>query len=114
MDETSSVGNDQSVTDDHHSPRPRPSARISGGTPNGLPDYKPIKFDSAEFRALLSRPVKPVLYQVWVEDRVKSSAIPIGPKCVYGTATAFAGAISTQIALGREHAWANPTVVVVS
>src|SRR6266446_4798443 len=88
-----------------------PSARVSGGTPNGFPDYRPInKLSRAELADIL-RPPKPTLYQVWVLDRLRGY-IPVGPKCENTLASEFCSAIQTQIRLGRERDWNSPHVVL--
>lgn len=94
----------------------KPSARVSGGTPNGVPDYRPFnKLPEAEQRAqlktLLKKTIRPALYQVRVED-VNKGDIAVGPKCSERVATAFAYAISTFIKSGKETVWSNPRVVL--
>jgi hypothetical protein len=94
--------------------RPKVSVRVSGGTPSGFPDYRPInKLPRDEQRALLARLTRPVLYQVVVEDR-KGNPLRVSPKCSSQTAQALASAINTQVALGREKLWSNATVVLAS
>lgn len=91
----------------------RPALSISGGTPVGMPDYKPInKMKESEIKALL-RPPRPALYQVWV-DAVGKGLIAVGPKCEHGVASALCGAIRTQIGLGHERTWRSASVVPVS
>lgn len=92
----------------------KPSVRASGGNPTGFPDYRPInKLPRDEQRALLARVMRPVLYQVVVEDR-KGNLLRASPKCSSQTAQALASAINTQVALGREKLWSNATVVLAS
>jgi hypothetical protein len=91
----------------------KPSARVSGGQPNGFPDFKPInKLPDHEIRELLKKTLKPALYQVRVDDRKKGN-IAVGPKGPVHIIEPFANAISTQIQLGREKDWANPIVTLV-
>lgn len=95
-----------------NTPRLKPTVRASGGTPAGFPDFRPInKLPEHELRALARRAVRPVLYQVWVEDLAARATIPVGPKCAQNTASALAFAIAEQVALGRERLWANPHLV---
>lgn len=94
-------------------PKLAPSARVSGGTPNGFPDYRPLnKLPKDEVAKRLKRILKPPLYQVWVEVKDRSSAIPIGPKCENSIAHMLAYEIRRQVALGNEQVWSNPTVVL--
>jgi hypothetical protein len=90
-----------------------PSVRASGGTPAGMPDFRPLNRSSPkEFSALLRRSVRPALFQVWV-DANGGGSIPIGPKCPEQAAGALADAIQVQIGLGRERTWRNPRVALV-
>lgn len=86
-------------------------AYATGGTPAGVPDFKPFnKLSRDELRSMF-RPSRPALYQVWVETSGQS--IPVGPKLPQGVAEEFAAAIRGQIALGREKTWNNPHVIAV-
>jgi hypothetical protein len=92
----------------------KPFVRASGGTPAGMPDYKPInKLPAHEQRALLRRALnpRPVLYQVWVEQ-IGKGLTPVGPKWEKHRASNLAYAIETQIRLGKERVYSNPTVVI--
>lgn len=92
----------------------KPSVRVSGGCPTGIPDYRPInKLPQHEVRELLSKQLKPVLYQVVVEERSTGNALFVGPKCSSQTAQALAETINTQVALGREKLWSNARVNLV-
>lgn len=89
-------------------------AHASGGTPNGFPDYRPInKLPRHEQQALLSKLMKPVLYQVFVEVRSTGDTLAVSPRCSSQTAQALAETINTQVALGNEKIWSNARVNLV-
>lgn len=94
--------------------RAKPLAHASGGTPAGRPDYKPInKLPRHEQLALVSKLMKPVLYQVVVEQRSTGNSLAVSPKISLATAQALAETINTQVALGNEKLWANAQVNLV-
>lgn len=85
-----------------------PSIRVSGGTPAGMPDFKPV--GPTGLRAML-RPSRPALFQVWVDT--PNGSIPVGPKCPQHAAFALADAIEIEIGRGRERTWSNPRVAPI-
>lgn len=94
----------------------RSAKSLTGGNPAGLPDFRPInKLPRAEVNEILARQVRPILYQVHVEERSTGNDIPIGPKCPQSAAHALAEAINVQVLLGKEKTWTNAytTAVVV-
>jgi hypothetical protein len=93
--------------------KPKATVRTSGGTPAGCPDFRPInKLPKHEVEQLIKKSIRPTLYQVWVEDRLRG-VIPISPKCRYETADALSQLIATQISLGNERYWSMPTILPV-
>ena len=91
----------------------KPSVRISGGNPNGIPDFKPLNPWGRPMPEP-ERPPRPPLWQVHVSDRSRGRVIPVGPRMGKEYAEMFRLAISNQIHLGAERRWANPHLVMMS
>lgn len=89
----------------------RPANSITGGTPNGMPDYKPFnKLPRAEQDEVLKKVLRPTLYQVLVEDCKTGNSLAVGPKVPQNVASALAHTINVQVALGQEKLWHSAIV----
>lgn len=89
----------------------KPALSITGGNPAGVPDYRPINLLSHDEIVESLLPPRETLYQVWVDWRGRGQ-VAVGPRCSIQTASAFAEAIKTQIGLGRERTWREPSIAV--
>ena len=92
----------------------RPNARITGGTPSGLPDYRPInKLPRHEIAEIMrkARP-RPRLYQLYV-DWTGRGTVAVGPKCELGLVEVLRSTVLANIASGKELTWSNPSVLPV-
>lgn len=89
----------------------RPAGSIIGGNPNGFPDYKPFnKLPRDEQNAELNKILRPILYQVFVEERKTGNSLAVFPRVSQQTAEALASTINLHIALGKEKLWSNAIV----
>ncbi len=90
--------------------------RISGGTPSGIPDFRPVN----PWGRPMPKPARKLrlpseihaLYQVFVETR-SGRMLAVGPKLTAAAAEQFAAAIRVQIIHGKEKRWSNPSVLCV-
>jgi hypothetical protein len=95
----------------------KPYLRVSGGTPNGFPDFVPLNPWGREFpKDLLARkPRAKVLFQVIVRDRRDGNKeLRVGPKWDQREfAEMICHGIAGQVATGAERRWCDPIVVPV-
>ena len=92
--------------------KPQSVAHASGGTPNGVPNFRPInKLPKFELKALASKIVRPALYQVLVDDK-GGATLAIGPKIARHVAENLAEAINTNVLRGVEKVWSNARITL--
>lgn len=87
----------------------KPSVRVSGGTPAGFPDYKPLN-PWGRPMPKYKPPEKPERYQIFVETKTRD-LLAIGPKAPEDFLRPLCRAIEEQIARGNEKDWSNPHIV---
>lgn len=89
----------------------KPSVRVSGGTPNGFPDFVPLN-PWGRPMPKPAQPPRPPVSQVVVRDlRDGGKELRVGPKWPAECAAMLCQAIEREIAAGREKRWADPVVV---
>lgn len=91
---------------------PHPSIRISGGTPNGFPDFNPInpwgrRPPTRSYVSVADRKLCQIIV-MWAGKRV-----PIGPRAPRDFCERLLVAINGHIATGQETVWSEPEIVEV-
>ncbi len=94
-------------------PKAKSLMRISGGNPNGFPDFVPLNPWGRGFpKELLNRPPRPQLYQLIVRDkRDGNKELRVGPKMEKQYVELMHGALVREIVSGAETRWFDPIVV---
>lgn len=89
------------------------SVRVSGGNPNGIPDFKPLN-PWGRPMPTPERAPRPPLYQVHVTDKRDNREKPVGPRMQEEFAEMFRLTIQNQISLGAERRWIEPHLVMIT
>jgi hypothetical protein len=93
--------------------RLKPSIRVEGGNPAGMPDFRPLnpwgqRMPKAP-RPIESTPVSERLYQVYVKDERKR-LIPVFPKGPKELCEFFVYTINKANLEGKGNGWTDPEI----